>query len=153
MNILIKILADYTLVLIILLTGYSLLFQVKNKIQVYPKVIMSGLTSLLIAKLVSVIYQPDIARPFMLNNSSAGASYINNPGFPSDHALLATFLASMVWLGAKNKKLAIFLVFLDVVMSISRVIAGVHSPVDIVGGIVFGLFGLVWYIDISAQKR
>ena len=106
---------------------------------------MAGLTSLLIAKLVSLIYQPTLARPFLEKGMTAGAAYIDNPGFPSDHALLATVAVAAIWWVTRDKKLAIFLAILAIVMCVARVMALVHTPFDVIGGIVLGLSGIFWY--------
>jgi membrane-associated phospholipid phosphatase len=117
----------------------------KDIVRLAPIVIMAGMTSLLLGKLLSLVYQPDTARPFVEKGLEAGAAYINNPGFPSDHALLAVVLVSALWFVAQYKKLAVVLAVLVVVMCIARVLALVHTPLDVAGGIVLGLAGTVWY--------
>ena len=58
--------------------------------------------------------------------------------FPSLHTIFLFSLAtSMYFFG--NKKLAYFLYASGLVVGIARVIAGVHFPLDIVGGIIFGV--------------
>jgi len=98
----VRLLADGTLVLILgivfvvgVVWWIRQTSQVRSKI--LPVVIMAGLTSLLVAKLVSLIYQPSIVRPFLEKGMTAGAAYIDNPGFPSDHVLLATVAVAAVW--------------------------------------------------------
>ena len=48
---------------------------------------MAGLTAYVVAKIAGLLYQPTTLRPFELMGVEAGASFLNNPGFPSDHAL------------------------------------------------------------------
>jgi len=56
--------------------------------------------------------------------------------FPSDHTSLAWTMALMVFL--YNKKYGVFLLAIALLVSISRILAGVHYISDILGGIVVG---------------
>lgn len=111
-----------------------------------PTIVMAGLTSLLVGKLVSLVYQPDSARPFIERGVEAGAAYINNPGFPSDHTLLAVVVVAAIWFVTGYRRLAVMLAVMVAIMSAARVIALVHTPVDIIGGAIAGLSGVVWYM-------
>ena len=71
-------------------------------------------------------------------------SHIPDASFPSDHATVsAAFLAGICLAGYK-KTFWIFLPFV-ILMLISRVIAGVHWPLDIIAGVTIGsiIAGLV----------
>jgi membrane-associated phospholipid phosphatase len=114
-----------------------------------PVLVMAGLTSLLVGKVMSLLYQPAIARPFLELGVQPGAAYINNPGFPSDHALLATVAAVAVIFLTRNRKLAGVLISLVVLMCIGRVLALVHTPLDVVGGVIAGLAGIPWYKKLT----
>lgn len=143
----ITVLADVLVIPIILLAGYALLFKVpkQKKFDVYTRVVMAGLTAYLAAKLLALVYQPGIERPFELLGAQPGASYLNNPGFPSDHALFTAFLTLAVWFGAKQRKLAMALGTLTILVCIGRVLALVHTPLDVIGGILVASVGTVWY--------
>ncbi len=144
---LVKLFADGTLVLIALIGTFALLKYIpkSGRYQAYARMLMAGLTALLFARLIASIYQPATERPFEELGMVAGAAYLNNPGFPSDHALFATTIALAVWFEAKKKKLAYIMLGLIVVMSIARVLALVHTPLDVIGGIVIACTGIVWY--------
>lgn len=116
-----------------------------------PVFVMAGLTSLLCGKLMSLIYQPEIARPFEKLGVAAGAAYIDNPGFPSDHALLATVivLALFVVIDKRYRWIAWVLASLVVFMAIARVMALVHTPLDVIFGIIAGLSGGIWYKKLT----
>lgn len=120
-----------------------------------PYVLMAGLTSLLVAKCMSLLPIQQ-ARPFVEQGVQAGAAYINNPGFPSDHALVATVVVIAVYCLTPYKKTAYVLVVLALLMCIARVLALVHTPLDIIGGIAAGLVGALWYVkrkhDIFAHS-
>jgi undecaprenyl-diphosphatase len=112
---------------------------------------MAGLTAFLIAKLLGTIYQPATERPFELLGLEAGASYLNNPGFPSDHALFATFLALAVWFETRTKKIALVIMGLTILVCIGRVLAHLHTPLDVAGGIIVASVGALWYLQ--ADKK
>ena len=148
MQILIKLLADGAIVPVVLLAGYAFLFRVSKsqRPEVYSRILMAGLTSYLIAKLMGSIYQPAIERPFELLGQAAGASYLDNPGFPSDHALFTVFLTLAVFLGFRWRTGAIVMAIFTVLVCIGRVLALVHTPLDIIGGIVAAFIGALWYL-------
>ena len=110
---------------------------------------MAGLTSLLAGKMLSLLYQPAVARPFLELGLAPGAAYVDNPGFPSDHALLATVAVVAVYALTRNRRLVAVLGLLVAVMCIGRVVALVHTPLDVVGGILAGLVGAVWYRKLT----
>ncbi len=148
MDTLIRLLADGLLLVILAISGCIGLWYIwrsAHKLHLISVVIMAGLTSLLIAKLISLVYQPSTVRPFIEQGVSAGAAYINNPGFPSDHALLATVAVAAVWWVTRNRTATILLALCVVVMCVARVMALVHTPLDVVGGIAIGLAGALWY--------
>lgn len=57
--------------------------------------------------------------------------------FPSGHAALFMALATSLWF--YHKKLAIFFGISAVIIGTARIIAGVHWPIDILGGLFLGL--------------
>lgn len=107
---------------------------------------MAGLTSLLVAKFMATLYQPTGERPFEILGVAPGAAYLNNPGFPSDHALFATAIAYAVWFETRHKVLSWILAGLVVLVCIGRVLALVHTPLDVTGGIVAATIGAGWYL-------
>ena len=146
----IRFLADGTLFIILLVSFPVILWSLRGRFfESAPVLIMAGLTSLLVGKVMSIIYQPDIARPFLVAGEKAGAAYINNPGFPSDHALLATVAVVAVYALTRNRTLTAVLGTLVVVMCIGRVLALVHTPLDVVFGIIAGLSGGIWYRKLT----
>lgn len=154
MELLVKLLADGLLIALLLGSGLVLFFGTsqRTKLTSYPYVIMAGLTSLLVGKLLSLVYQPSADRPFIEQGLEAGAAYIDNPGFPSDHVLLATIVALTTMVFVKKRWLRVAMVATVVAISVGRVLALVHTPLDIVGGIVAGLSGGVWYYVLTKSK-
>lgn len=147
---LIELLADGTLVVILLVSAPIIIGSLRKTWRTHTSVvIMAGLTSLLIGKLMSLLYQPEFARPFLELGVTPGATYINNPGFPSDHALLATMVVGTVFMLTRNRPLTVMLASLVALMCLGRVLALVHTPLDVVGGVVAGLSGLIWYKKLT----
>ena len=146
---LIRFFADGTIIPIVLIAGYALLFCIPkgHRFQAYSRILMAGLTSYLVAKLLGSIYQPSGERPFEILGVMPGASYLNNPGFPSDHALFTAFLSLAVWFETRKRKLAIILVSLTILVCIGRVLALVHTPLDVIGGLLVACVGALWYVQ------
>ncbi len=143
----IQLLADGLVVPIVLIAAYALLWRVqKNKrYEVYCRVLMAGLTAYLLAKLVGSLWQPEAQRPFEVLGKAAGASYLNNPGFPSDHSLFVWAITFAVWFETNARKLAWSLVVMATLVCVGRVLALVHTPLDVAGGFVIALIGAAWY--------
>ncbi len=146
---LVRIAADLTMIPIVLIGAYALIFKIPKgkRIKAYSTVLIAGLTAYLMAKLIGSIYQPEGLRPFELVGKAAGASFINNPGFPSDHILFATAITCAVWFQTKQKAITWILVMLVIIVGVGRVLALVHTPLDVIGGILIALFGSLWYLN------
>jgi membrane-associated phospholipid phosphatase len=147
-DIIIRLIADVAIIPVVLIATWALIFKIPkgHRWEAYCRILLAGLTAYLLAKLIGTVYQPQDLRPFELMGVDPGASYLDNPGFPSDHTLFATTLVAAVWFETRMKKLTIFLAILVVVMSVGRVLALVHTPLDVIGGIVIALLGALWYI-------
>lgn len=148
-QVIIKLFADGAIIPVVLIAGYALLFLVPkgHRFESYARVIMAGLTAYLVAKLLASVYQPIGERPFQILGVKPDALYLNNPGFPSDHALFTTFLTLAVWFETRRKTLTIILAILTLSICVGRVLALVHTPLDIIGGIVVASVGALWYLQ------
>ena len=155
MDIIVKIFADGAVIPIMLIAAWALLFLIpnKDKFASYSRILMAGLTAYFIAKFVGAIYQPVDMRPFELMGVEPGASYLDNPGFPSDHVLFVTAITLAVWFETKRKAVTVVLVILSAMVALGRVLALVHSPLDVVGGIAFALIGALWYLSRYKEER
>lgn len=154
-HIVIRLAADVAVVPVVLLGAWALLFKVpkKTRFQVYCRVLMAGLTAYMLAKFVASIYQPTGLRPFELMHAAPGALYLNNPGFPSDHALFVTAITCAVWFETRMKKLSLVMAGLVVIICIGRVLAQVHTPLDVIGGVVIALVGALWYSNVPRRQE
>ena len=156
---LIRLIADGAVVPIVLLAGFALLFYIPKgkRFEAYKRIVLVGVTTYLLAKLLGSVYQPADMRPFELMGVSAGASYLNNPGFPSDHALFTTFLTLTVWFETRRRGISIALAVLTLLVCVGRVLALVHTPLDVAGGILVAGLGAIWYLQqdesIAIRKK
>jgi len=69
--------------------------------------------------------------------------------FPSGHTTLFSALAVVIYLF--NKKLGILFMFGAILIGLSRIIVGVHYPIDILGGVILG--GLTAWIIASFLRK
>lgn len=149
----IRIIADGAVVPIVILASCALLFYVPkgHRLEAYSRILLVGMTTYLFAKLLGTIYQPAEMRPFEVLGVSAGALYLNNPGFPSDHALFTTFLTLAVWFETRRKDIAIILGSLTLLVCVGRVLALVHTPLDVIGGVFVACVGALWYLQAGKK--
>jgi membrane-associated phospholipid phosphatase len=148
MDTVIKLLADYLLIPLVLVAAYALLWKApaRGKYDRYARVIMAGLTSYWLAKVIGYLWQPEALRPFEKLGVEAGASYLGNPGFPSDHVLFAMFLALAVWYVARKPLWTGIMLVMVAGIGVGRILALVHSPLDVAGGVLIALLGAGWYV-------
>lgn len=145
-DLVIRFAADGVLLLIVVLGSYALLaIPDSQKLRSYARVAMAGLTALLFAKLIGSMWQPDAARPFVEMGVQAKAAYLDNAGFPSDHALFAAAISLAVFFETRKRKIAYVLFGLTAIVAVGRVVALVHTPLDVVGGLFFAALGALWY--------
>lgn len=150
MQALIRLLADGTLIAIVAISAPFIIWSLRKRWwRGAPVVIMAGLTSLLAGKVMSLLYQPAVARPFLELGVTPGAAYIDNPGFPSDHALLATASVVAVYALTRRRWLGGLLMLMVIAMCVGRVFALVHTPLDVIAGVAAGLAGAVWYKKLT----
>lgn len=149
----VRLFADGMILPIVLIAGYALVFLIPKgqRFEAYKRIFLAGLTAYVFAKLLAAVYQPASQRPFELMGQAAGALYLPNPGFPSDHALFTTFLTLAVWFETRQKRLTIILASLTLLVCLGRVLALVHTPLDVIGGVVVAFTGAVWYLQEPAR--
>lgn len=154
MQTLIQLIADGAVLPVVAIGVYALLFKVptEHRYAAYCRILMAGLTAYLLAKLMATVYQPATERPFEILGVEPGAAYLNNPGFPSDHALFVMAIFLAVWFEARSRVLAWVLAGLVVLVCIGRVLALVHTPLDVIGGIFAATIGAGWYLTAPRPR-
>jgi hypothetical protein len=65
-DLIIRIMADGAVIPIVLIGSYMLVFKIPKgkRLKAYKRVLLAGLTTYLLAKLIGSIYQPSAIRPF-----------------------------------------------------------------------------------------
>lgn len=92
-------------------------------------------------------------RPFITLGITSLINHDNSPALPSGHAAFFFALAFALFLA--SKKWGWIFIGLTVLMSIARVMAGVHWPLDIVAGILISFLSVAvvkWALDKSPLK-
>lgn len=87
------------------------------------------------AKILSTFYYDP--RPFVVGNFLPLLPHAPDNGFPSDHTLLSGAIAAVIFFF--HRKLGLVLFAIAVLVGVSRVLAGIHHVVDIVGSLVIAL--------------
>lgn len=109
--------------------------------------IIAGVTAIVLAKIAGKFYYHP--RPFVSQNIKPLFAHSSDNGFPSEHTIAATAIATVVYL--YHKKAGAGLMILAIIVGLSRVAAHVHSLVDIAGGLVLGLVA-GWIGFVLAKK-
>lgn len=150
----IQLIADGAVFPVMAIGAYALIFKIPShrRYAAYCRVLMAGLTAYLLAKFLGTLYQPALERPFELMGVAPGAAYLDNPGFPSDHALFVAAIVLAVWFETRHTVITAILAVFVVLVCIGRVLALVHTPLDIVGGIAVAMIGAGWYLTAYNDK-
>lgn len=136
MNLLIVISAKY---LIYVLIVASLVFLLSRENELRKKIAFVAILAVpfayIIGKILSLFYYS--TRPFVSGHYTPLISHAANNGFPSDHALLSFTIASIIFMF--NRKLGFGFFLVGAAISLARILAGIHSPIDILGGLLVGI--------------
>jgi undecaprenyl-diphosphatase len=112
------------------------------------KIILYAIASAVLARLVITelirffYYSP---RPFMVYDFTP-LIYDFNSSFPSGHAAFFFALAMAIFLFRRKWRIVYFLG--GIIIVLSRIMAGVHWPIDVLGGILVGISSalLIYYL-------
>jgi undecaprenyl-diphosphatase len=133
MDEIIKIVAKYFVVIPVLVNLY-IFWQLKSKDRKHMFIwaVALAILSLVIAKIGSHLYYD--TRPQFKDGATPLFAHSNDNGFPSDHTLLASFLAFLALKYSKPAALGLFIV--AALIGWARIAAHVHHLIDIVGSFV-----------------
>lgn len=104
------------------------------------KVFLSGVIAYLAAELLKFLFH--VPRPFLVLSNINPLFVKTSFSFPSEHATFFMALAFSIFF--LHKKAGYFFMFFALLIGIARIIAGVHFPVDILGGFLLG--GIIAYL-------
>lgn len=121
----------------ILFAGLFVLGFIDGKIK--KEQVLHGLLAFVLAWVLAEILK-DIfptTRPFILNNETPQVLFPGNDGaFPSGHTASSFALALTIF--RHDRKIGALYLALALLIGAARVLANVHYPVDILGGIILG---------------
>ena len=78
-------------------------------------------------------------RPFITHHVVPLYPHGADNGFPSDHTVLTAFIALTIF--SSSKRYGVILLIMSILIGLSRVIGHIHSPIDILGSLIFALAG------------
>jgi undecaprenyl-diphosphatase len=151
MNEIIILSAEYLFAVVVLLILIAWwMVAKKDRIRIASMIILAGIIAFILSRIASKLYYDP--RPFVVEHVKPLIPHAPDNGFPSDHALLTGTLTAVTFFF--NKKIASVMVILTIIVGVARVLAKVHSPLDIGSGWIFGIIGAVasyylisWYFD------
>ncbi len=148
-NLLIVFVAQYAfLISIFVLVVFGLKVDSQTRKRLIILTLLSFILSYVLAKVSALfIYDP---RPFVTQHLQPLFPHAPDNGFPSDHTLLSTAIASVVF--AFNKRWGVFLFVLALAIGLARVLAHVHQPLDIIGSVVIAV-SMTWIASLVLEKK
>jgi undecaprenyl-diphosphatase len=97
--------------------------------------LIAGVIAVILDKLAGKLYYDP--RPFVSHHLKPLISHSADNGFPSEHTVLSvTISTALIYY---RRRLGAIAFGLALVVGIGRVAAHIHSPIDIIGGILIGL--------------
>ena len=130
--------AKYFIIVVILVFVYVWLrLSADKRKKMAAMVIAAGILALIIAKIAGKLYYDP--RPFVSHNVKPLIAHAADNGFPSDHSLLAMALTVVLYF--YSRKWAGVALALTILIGLARVLAHIHSPIDILGA---------WLISLAA---
>lgn len=132
--------AKYVVVFVVLGMGVAWLRSPRSvRLPFALSVLLGGIIALVISRIAGKLYFDP--RPFVTEHVKPLFSHAPDNGFPSDHALFTMTLTAVTYFF--SRKWATLMLLLTIVVGAARVLAKVHSPLDIAGGWVIGIAGAI----------
>lgn len=100
---------------------------------------ISLITSFGILFIASKLFSSD--RPFVGHQVTQLIPHAANQSFPSDHSTASMALALALFAFTRFRRTAYLLIITAVIIGVSRVAAGVHYPLDVLGGFLTAALG------------
>ena len=136
MDTLIVIGAKYTIIAVGLLAIIATLLSEKpTRWNIIKLALLSFPIAFLLALIAGCLYYD--TRPFVVESIEPLIPHAADNGFPSNHTLYAMVAATTLY--AHRRKLGIFLGILAILIGVSRIMADVHYPIDIIGAIIIAM--------------
>lgn len=113
-----------------------------RRLKIFIVTLLTVLIAFQLAAVIHVVYPEP--RPQLTKINVNPVIYLaDTASFPSEHTTLAFLLATLFWCIVKrrgySKKLGIAYLALAAIIAVSRIVAGVHWPIDVLAGIIVGI--------------
>jgi undecaprenyl-diphosphatase len=140
--------AKYLFVFVVLIFCWGWLqANRKTKINMAAAIVSAGIAAVILDKLAGKLYYDP--RPFVTHHVTPLVAHAADNGFPSEHTLFTFTVATVLYF--YRPKLSYLAFGLALLVGIGRVAAHVHSPIDIIGGIILGV--LAGWTGYSIAKK
>jgi len=137
MNMIVADVAQYGFVLTLLATFIAWLrLPRREKLELLVALLIGGAVCFVLIKLGGVLYYDP--RPFVSGQVVPLFPHAPDNGFPSDHTVATMFVAACVVV--VSRRWGLVLIALSLLAGAARVLAHVHSPVDILGAVAMAAF-------------
>jgi undecaprenyl-diphosphatase len=145
MTVLITIAGQYLIIVVGLIAVVATIFSEKTvRWSIIKLAILSFGLAFLIAYIAGILYYD--ARPFAVENIQPLIPHLPDNGFPSDHTLAATVTAAVIFV--YRRKLGILLGVLGILVGVTRIMAYLHHPIDIVASILIAVIATFCALQI-----
>jgi undecaprenyl-diphosphatase len=145
--------AKYLFIAVTVIFVYAWLVAARReKIEIAVATIIAGLLAFILKMAGSRLYYDP--RPFVSHQLHPLISHAPDNGFPSEHTLFCATLAGVLFF--YRPKLGILAFVIAVIVGAARVGAHVHSPIDIIGGVLIGMLAAVashWLVRLFMPKQ
>lgn len=101
-------------------------------------------------------FLPTRVRPEMVTHLPPLVNHLPDNSFPSGHAIFAAASALGVHMILRNTTATLSIILLGILMNLTRIIAGVHFPGDILVGYIVGILGgyiTYQFLDLSFFRK
>jgi undecaprenyl-diphosphatase len=130
--------AKYLFLLSFIIAG---IYFLKQPLELKKKMVVFGVLAVIIiysiAFLASYLYNDP--RPFVVDHFTPLVAHSPDNGFPSDHVLMVSAIAAVLYFF--NRKIGLALLVISILVAISRVYVGVHHPIDVISSVTFSFIG------------
>lgn len=145
MNVVIIFFAQYLpFALVGIALWFMLRFEILKRKSALALLVLASAFAFVIDKILNQLISSP--RPFVVEGINPLFSHAVDNGFPSEHVLFAMVIAGVIFV--YNRKLGIILGILAIMIGIARIVAYVHHPIDVLGGIAIALVSVfsAWHL-------
>ncbi len=128
--------AKYLVVIVVLIWLFAWAqSSKKHRLELALAVVIAGIIAVFLDKIAGKLYYDP--RPFVTHHFKTLVAHAADNGFPSEHTVFTMTLSTVLIF--YRRKLGELAFALSLIVGIGRIAAHIHSPIDIVGGIIIGV--------------